>query len=201
MRRVVLASNNQHKLEEMKAILGDFGYEVMTMAEAGLVDYEIVEDGESFEENSMIKARTVLEELGEITIADDSGLMVDYLDGEPGIYSARYAGEDVSYADNNRRLLGVLEGVPFLERSAKFVSVITMLFPEGDEIVVRGEVGGNIALQESGDHGFGYDPLFYIPELKKTFAELDADEKNAISHRARALRKLKERLESRQSHV
>ena len=196
MTKVVLASNNQHRLVEMKQILDDFGYEIQTMSDAGLVDFEIVEDGKSFEENSMIKAKAVMDKLGMITIADDSGLMVDYLDGEPGIYSARYAGEDVSYEDNNKRLLSVLEGVPFLERTARFVSVITMLFPDGREIVVRGEVEGNIALQESGSHGFGYDPLFYLSDLKKTFAELDADEKNQISHRARALNKLKERLKN-----
>lgn len=197
MKKVILASNNSHKLEEMKLILGDFNYEVVTMEEAGLTDYEIVEDGKTFEENSLIKAKTVLEELGEVTIADDSGLVVDCLDGEPGVRSARYAGEKVSYLDNNKKLLGVLEGVPFLERKAKFVSVITMLFPSGDEIVVRGEIEGNIALNESGENGFGYDPLFYIPRLKKTFAELSSEEKNEISHRAVALKILKEKLKQR----
>ena len=189
MKKVILASNNSHKLKEMK--------QIVTMKEAGLVDFEIVEDGKTFEENSLIKAKAVLKELGEITIADDSGLMVEYLDGEPGIYSARYAGEMVSHEDNNKKLLGVLNGVPFLERKAKFVSVITMLFPSGDEIVVRGEVEGNIALTESGENGFGYDPLFYIPELKKTFAELSAKEKNKISHRSKALKMLKEKLDQR----
>lgn len=197
MKKVVLASNNQHKLEEMKIILSDFGYSVLTMTEAGLKDFEIIEDGSTFEENSMIKAKAVLAQLGEITIADDSGLMVDYLDGDPGIYSARYAGEEVSYADNNKKLLSVLEEVPFLERKAKFVSVITMLFPNGEEIVTRGEIEGNISLQESGENGFGYDPLFYIPELKKTFAELTLDQKNEMSHRARALKQLKEKLKNR----
>lgn len=197
MKKVVLASNNKHKLAEMKKILDGFGYEIHTMEEAGLIDFEIIEDGLTFEENSMIKAKTVIEKLGEITISDDSGLMVDYIDGEPGIYSARYAGEDVSYANNNKKLLSVLEGIPFLERKAKFVSVITMLFPNGEEIVVRGEIKGNIALQESGENGFGYDPLFYIIELKKTFAELTEDEKNEISHRARALKSLREKLEKR----
>ena len=197
MKKVILASNNNHKLKEMKKILSDFNYEVVTMEEAGLINYEIVEDGETFEENSLIKAKTILKELGEITIADDSGLMVEYLDGEPGVYSARYAGEEVSYEDNNKKLLGVLEGVSFLERKAKFVSVITMLFPSGDEIVVRGEIEGNIALTESGENGFGYDPLFYIPELKKTFAELSSEEKNEISHRARALKILKDKLNQR----
>ncbi|MCD6436321.1 MAG: XTP/dITP diphosphatase [Clostridiales bacterium] len=197
MKKVILASNNSHKLKEMKQILSNFNYEIVTMKEAGLVDFEIVEDGKTFEENSLIKAKAVLKELGEITIADDSGLMVEYLDGEPGIYSARYAGEMVSHEDNNKKLLGVLNGVPFLERKAKFVSVITMLFPSGDEIVVRGEVEGNIALTESGENGFGYDPLFYIPELKKTFAELSAKEKNKISHRSKALKMLKEKLDQR----
>lgn len=197
MKKVVLASNNQHKLEEMKIILSDFGYSVLSMSEAGLTDFEIIEDGSTFEENSMIKAKAVMAQLGEITIADDSGLMVDYLDGDPGIYSARYAGEDVSYADNNKKLLSVLEDVPFLERKARFVSVITMLFPSGEEIVTRGEIEGNISLQESGENGFGYDPLFYIPELKKTFAELTSDQKNEMSHRARALKQLKERLKTR----
>ena len=197
MKKVVLASNNQHKLEEMKIILSDLGYSVVSMSEAGLTDFEIIEDGSTFEENSTIKAKAVLAELGEITIADDSGLMVDYLDGDPGIYSARYAGEDVSYADNNKKLLSVLEGVPFLERKARFVSVITMLFPNGEEIVTRGEIEGNISLQESGENGFGYDPLFYIPELKKTFAELTSDQKNEMSHRARALKQLKEKLKTR----
>lgn len=197
MKKVVLASNNQHKLEEMKIILSDLGYSVLSMSEAGLTDFEIIEDGSTFEENSMIKAKAVMAQLGEITIADDSGLMVDYLDGDPGIYSARYAGEDVSYADNNKKLLSVLEDVPFLERKARFVSVITMLFPSGEEIVTRGEIEGNISLQESGENGFGYDPLFYIPELKKTFAELTSDQKNEMSHRARALKQLKERLKTR----
>ncbi|MCK5764320.1 MAG: XTP/dITP diphosphatase [Clostridiales bacterium] len=197
MKKVILASNNSHKLEEMKKILSDFNYEVVTMEEAGLINFEIVEDGKTFEENSLIKAKAVLEKLGEPTIADDSGLMVDYLDGEPGVYSARYAGKNVSYEDNNKKLLGVLEEVPFLERKAKFVSVITMLFPSGDEIVVRGEIKGNIALMESGENGFGYDPLFYISELKKTFAELSSEEKNEISHRAKALKILKEKLNQR----
>ncbi|MEA3422592.1 MAG: XTP/dITP diphosphatase [Bacillota bacterium] len=197
MKKVILASNNSHKLEEMKKILNDFNYEVVTMEEAGLIDFEIVEDGKTFEENSLIKAKAVLEKLGELTIADDSGLVVEYLDGEPGVYSARYAGENVSYEDNNKKLLRVLEEVPFLERKAKFVSVVTMLFPSGDEIVARGEVEGNITLTESGENGFGYDPLFYIPELKKTFAELSSEEKNEISHRARALKILKEKLNQR----
>ncbi|MBN2259408.1 MAG: XTP/dITP diphosphatase [Clostridiales bacterium] len=197
MRKVILASNNPHKLEEIKEILKDFNYELLTMSEAGLVDFDIVEDGSTFEENSLIKAKAVLSELGEITIADDSGLMVDYLDGEPGIFSARYAGENVSYEANNKKLLSVLDGVSFLDRKARFVSVITMLFPSGDEIVARGEIEGNIALTESGENGFGYDPIFYLPEFKKTFAELTSDEKNDVSHRARALKILKEKLQQR----
>jgi len=158
---------------------------------------EIIEDGTTFEENSYIKAKTVQEALGEITIADDSGLMVDVLDGDPGVFSARYASEDADYAMNNLKLLSSLEGTPFLERKARFVSVITMLFKSGEKIVCRGEMEGFIALQEAGENGFGYDPLFYLPVHKKTFAELDTEEKNRISHRAKALEALKEALSQR----
>ena len=197
MKKVILASNNKHKLKEIKEILRDFDYELITMEDAGLVNLEIVEDGQTFEENSYIKAKTILDKLSEITIADDSGLMVEFLDGEPGVYSARYAGDEVSYEDNNKKLINVMSEVPFIERNAKFVSVITMMFPSGEKIVARGEVHGYIALKEAGADGFGYDPLFYIPELKKTFAELSLEEKNEISHRAVALKLLKEKLKNK----
>lgn len=197
MKKVILASNNKHKLKEIQEILKDFDYELITMEEAGLVNFEIIEDGETFEENSYIKAKTVLDKLGEITISDDSGLMVEFLDGDPGVYSARYAGDKVSYEDNIKKLITVMSEVPFIERKAKFVSVITMMFPSGEKIVARGEIQGNIALKESGDGGFGYDPLFYIPEHKKTFAELTPKEKNEISHRAVALKLLKEKLKNK----
>ncbi len=196
MEKVVLASNNPHKLNEIKEILKDFGYSLHTAWDMGFTE-EVEENGATFEENSLIKAKTVQEALGEITIADDSGLMVEALGGDPGVRSARYAAETADYAMNNRKLLSSLEGVPFNERRARFVSVITMLFPSGEKIVCRGEIEGFIALQEAGDKGFGYDPLFYLPVHKKTFAELDAEEKNRISHRAKALQALKEALSHR----
>lgn len=195
MKKAILASGNKHKLEEIQAILKDFDYELITMHDAGLVDFEIVEDGETFEANSLIKAEAVMEKLGEITIADDSGLEVDYLNGAPGVYSARYSGEHGDDKANNVKLIKALEGVSDDERGAKFVAVITMLFPDGKTIVCRGEVKGQIGHEEIGTSGFGYDPLFYIPEKDKTYAELSSSEKNALSHRANALVKLKNELE------
>ncbi len=194
--KVILASGNKHKLEEIQEILKDFQYELVTMHDAGLVDYEIIEDGDTFEANSLIKAEAVLKELGLPTIADDSGLEVDALDGAPGVYSARYSGEHADYKANNVKLLKALQGVADDKRTARFVTVLTMLFPNGDQIVVRGEVEGVIGHEEVGDNGFGYDPLFIVPEHKKTFAQLASNEKNAISHRANALRKLQVELKA-----
>lgn len=194
MNRMILASGNAHKLEEIMEITKEFGIELVSMSDAGLVDFDIEENGDTFEENSMIKAKAVVDKLSEATIADDSGLMVDYLDGAPGIYSARYSGEDKNYDANNKKLLKELAGVPQEKRTARFVSVITLLTPEGRSLVVRGEIEGVISEGESGSNGFGYDPLFYIPSKGKTFAELTSDEKNEISHRANALIKLKEEL-------
>lgn len=196
MKKMILASSNIHKLEEIMEITKEFGVELITMSDAGLVDFEIEENGDTFEENSMIKAKAVVEELGEDAIADDSGLMVDYLGGDPGIYSARYSGEDKNYDANNKKLLKELSGVPMEKRTAKFVSVITLLTTDGRSLVVRGEIEGLISEDESGANGFGYDPLFYIPSKGKTFAELTSDEKNQISHRANALIKLKEELKN-----
>lgn len=191
MNRMILASGNAHKLEEIMEITKEFGIELVSMSDAGLVDFDIEENGDTFEENSMIKAKAVVDELGEATVADDSGLMVDYLDGAPGIYSARYSGEDKNYDANNKKLLKELAGVPMEKRTARFVSVITLLTPEGRSLVVRGEIEGVISESETGGNGFGYDPLFYIPSKGKTFAELTSQEKNEISHRANALIKLK----------
>ncbi|MGB3366792.1 MAG: XTP/dITP diphosphatase [Acidaminobacteraceae bacterium] len=194
MNRMILASGNAHKLEEIMEITKEFGIELVSMSDAGLVDFDIEENGDTFEENSMIKAKAVVDKLGEATIADDSGLMVDYLDGAPGIYSARYSGEDKNYDANNKKLLKELSGVPMEKRTARFVSVITLLTPEGRSLVVRGEIEGVISEGEIGGNGFGYDPLFYIPSKGKTFAELNSNEKNEISHRANALIKLKSEL-------
>ena len=159
--KAVLASGNKHKLEEISEILKDFEYELVTMNDAGLVDFEIIEDGDTFEANSLIKAEAVMKELGVTTLADDSGLEVDYLNGAPGVYSARYAGENVTYKDNNKKLIQEMAGVPTEQRGARFVTVITMLFENGDKLVARGEVEGRIIEEEKGGEGFGYDPLFF----------------------------------------
>jgi len=195
MQKVILASGNKHKLEEIQEILKDYRLELETMHDAGLVDFEIIEDGDTFEANSLIKAQAVMDQLGIDTIADDSGLEVDALGGAPGVYSARYAGENADYIANNVKLLKELSDVPEEKRTARFVTVLTMLFKNGDIIVVRGEVEGVIGYEAKGTNGFGYDPLFIVPELGKTFAQLESDEKNALSHRANALKLLKVELD------
>lgn len=192
--KLVLASNNAHKVEEIRAILSQVGYDVVSMKDIGLGDLDIIEDGESFYENAKIKAKTLLERLNVVVLADDSGLEVDALGGAPGVYSARYAGEPKSDAKNNEKLLSALADVLGDKRGARFVTELVMLYPTGEEIHVRGTVEGLIAHRPSGDNGFGYDPLFYVPDLDKTFAELSAEEKNKNSHRARALEALLERL-------
>ncbi len=199
--KLVLASNNAHKLEELRAILQTLGMEVISQREAG-VFVEPVEDGTSFEENSYIKAKTVLDACGYATIADDSGLMVDCLNGEPGIHSARYGGESCK-TDRERLeyLLSRMEQVPEEKRNAKFVSVITMLTPEGKKIVARGECPGRILKTPQGENGFGYDPVFFVPETGCTFAQLSAQQKNAISHRARALKAFAEQIRKEQKNV
>lgn len=199
--KLVLASNNAHKLEELRAILQTLGMEVISQREAG-VFIEPVEDGTSFEENSYIKAKTILDACGYATIADDSGLMVDCLNGEPGIHSARYGGEKCK-TDRERLeyLLSRMEQVPEEKRSAKFVSVITMLTPDGKKIVARGERPGRILKTPQGENGFGYDPVFFVPEAGCTFAQLSAQQKNAISHRARALKAFAEQIRKEQEYV
>lgn len=198
MKELILASSNQHKIEEIFAILKDFNYKIVSMAEAGLGHLDIVEDGDTFEANSLIKAKAIYEATGKPSIGDDSGLMVDALNGEPGVYSARYSGV-VPKSDkaNNDKLLNALNGKAPEERSAKFVTVITLMFSPEDILVARGEVHGQIGFEPKGENGFGYDPLFVVPELGKTFAELTSEEKNARSHRANALNVLKEMLKER----
>lgn len=191
MKKIVLASSNQHKLKEIQSILADFDFVLETMAEAGYGDQEIVEDGDTFEANSLIKAKAVFDKLGVASLADDSGLMVDYLNGAPGVYSARYAGEPTSNVKNNDKLLEAMAGVPDALRTARFVTVLTLMFENGDTLVARGEVVGIIGHALKGENGFGYDPLFIVPENGKTFAELSDSEKNTISHRANALKVLK----------
>ena len=196
MKKCVLASGNKHKLKEIKEIMQEFNIELTTMADEGLGDLEIVEDGDTFEKNSYIKAKEVMDRLNVATIADDSGLMVDYLDGRPGVYSARYAGKDATYLDNNKKLIKELKGVSKEKRGAKFVTVITLLTPEGEKIVARGEILGKIGFEPKGKKGFGYDPLFIVKGKNKTFAQMDSKEKNKISHRAKALEALKVKLKN-----
>lgn len=195
MAYIVAASKNKHKIEEIEAITKKFGMEVIARDKAGVPDdLEIEEDGETFEENSLKKAKGILEACGQPTIADDSGLMVDYLGGAPGVYSARFAGEDGNDEKNNEKLLFLLQDVPAAEKTAKFVSVITLAFPDGKTIVARGECPGRIIDTATGENGFGYDPLFVPNGYDKTFAQLTSEEKNSISHRAVALKELERQL-------
>ena len=190
--KVILASQNQHKLVELSAILSQLGFEIALESEYGL-HVDVDETGTTFEENSLLKAEAVMKASGMPVLADDSGLMVDALDGAPGVYSARY-GHKSSDAERIAYLLENLKDVPAEKRTAKFVCVITCLWPDGRRIVARGECPGQILFAPKGTGGFGYDPVFYLPELEKTYAELASEEKNAISHRGNALKILKEEL-------
>ena len=190
--KVILASQNQHKLVELSAILSQLGFEIALESEYGL-HVDVDETGTTFEENSLLKAEAVMKASGMPVLADDSGLMVDALDGAPGVYSARY-GHKSSDAERIAYLLEKLKDVPAERRTAKFVCVITCLWPDGRRIVARGECPGQILFAPKGTGGFGYDPVFYLPELEKTYAELAPEEKNAISHRGNALKILKEEL-------
>lgn len=194
---IVMASHNQHKIKEIEAITKKFGMPVISRDEAGVPPVEIIEDGETFEENSFKKANEIMKLCGRITLADDSGLEVDYLDGAPGVYSARFAGEDGNDAKNNGKLLKLLDGAAPEARTARFVSVITMVYPDGTVLTARGECPGRILEAPAGENGFGYDPLFVPDGCDVTFAQLGAEEKNRISHRAKALEKLEHLLQER----
>ena len=194
MKRMIFATGNENKMKEIREVLGALPLEILSMKEAG-VSADIVEDGKTFEENALIKARAICKLAGEMVLADDSGLEIDYLNKEPGIYSARYMGEDTSYHIKNKSLIDRLEGVPDEKRTARFVCAIAAVFPDGKELVVRGTVEGIIGYEEKGENGFGYDPIFYLPERGCTTAELPPEEKNSISHRGNALRLMKELLE------
>lgn len=194
MDRIVFATGNQGKMREIREILGDLGLEVCSMKEAG-ISINIEENGETYEENAMIKARAVAAQAQEdLVMADDSGLEVDYLGGEPGIYSARYLGEDTSYRIKNADLIKRLDGVPDEKRTARFVCAIAAVLPDGRELTARAVIEGRIGYEERGEGGFGYDPIFYVPELGKSTAELTEEEKNLVSHRGKALRLMKEEL-------
>ena len=208
MNTIVAATRNKHKITEIGAITGKFGMEIISRDEAGVPPVEIPETGKTFEENSYIKASEIMKLCGRITVADDSGLVVDCLDGAPGVYSARFAGfeglwpaegeegADTEDTDNNAKLIRLIREVPYEERTARFVSVITMVYPDGRVIVARGTVEGHLLLEARGGGGFGYDPLFVPEGYDKTFGELGPDVKNAISHRARALAELHRKLEN-----
>lgn len=183
--KVILASKNPHKLTELSAILSQHGFEIALESEYGL-DIDVDETGTTFEENSLLKAEAVMKASGLPVLADDSGLMVDALNGAPGVYSARY-GHKSSDGERTAFLLENMKDVPDGKRTAKFVCVITCLWPDGRKIVARGECPGVITREVHGKNGFGYDPVFYLPELGMTYAELPSEQKNAISHRARAL--------------
>jgi len=193
VREIVVATNNRHKVEEISAILQGMPVRLIPLS-----DYpdapELIEEGATYAENAIHKALTVARFTGKWALGDDTGLEVDALDGQPGLYSARFAGEGVTFADNKRKLLQLMESVPTEKRTAVFRTVLALVSPSGKSHVVEGLLRGRITDHEQGTGGFGYDTLFYLPEWGKTYAELTADEKNRISHRARAVQKLKERL-------
>lgn len=200
MRKIIFATGNQGKMREIRKILENLKIEgeetkILSMKEAG-IDTEIIEDGASFAENAVIKAKAVAREAkNAIVLADDSGLQIDHLNGEPGIYSARYLGEDTPYSVKNADLIRRLDGVREEERTARFVCAIAAVMPDGSVFTETGTIEGRIGYEEKGRGGFGYDPIFYVPEYGKTTAQLSEDEKNAISHRGKALRAIRKRLE------
>ncbi len=194
---VVIATNNAHKLEEIGAILEDFDYNIHSLKDVNLDGIEIVEDGKTFEHNALIKARTIAKMTNMISISDDSGLEVDAIGKKPGVYSARFAGESATDAENREKLLKVMKNVPASQRGARFVSAIAVVFPDGKEFVVRGTCEGSIGFEEKGENGFGYDNLFIVNKYNKTFAEMPSTIKNAISHRANALEIMKKEFSKR----
>ena len=199
--KIIFATGNKNKMTEIRQILRDLGMEILSMKEAG-VDIDIVEDGKSFEENAMIKASAIAElpevrAMDAIVLADDSGLEIDYLNKEPGIYSARYMGEDTSYDIKNQALIDRLEGVPDEKRTARFVCAIAAALPDGSTEVVRGTMEGRIGYEITGENGFGYDPIFYLPQFGCSSAELEPEKKNELSHRGEGLRKMRKVLEEK----
>lgn len=192
--KIVFATSNEGKMREIREILKSLGTEILSIKEAG-VHVDIVEDGDTFEANAVIKAKAVWEKTGGIVLADDSGLEIDWLNGEPGVYSARYMGENTSYEIKNWNLIHRLAGVPEEKRTARFACVIAAVLPDGKVLTTRGTMEGHIAYEPAGEGGFGYDPILMLPEYGKTSAEITMEEKNEISHRGKALRAMKECLE------
>lgn len=192
MKQIILATKNKNKLVEVKAVLGN-DYEVLSMEDIG-IDVDVEENGTTFEENATIKAEAICKICGKPVMADDSGLEIDYLDKKPGVLSARFLGHDTSYDIKNAKILEMLEDVPEEKRTARFVCSIAVAFPDRDTVVVRDTIEGIIGYESAGENGFGYDPIFYVPELKKTTAQLSMEEKNKISHRGKALVKMANKL-------
>lgn len=195
MKRVIFASSNEGKMREIREIMKDMDIELLSLKEAGL-NPDIEENGSTFEENALIKARQVMELTGEIVMADDSGIEVDYLDKAPGVYSARFLGEDTPYSIKNQYIIDKLANAKEEERSARFVCVIACAFPDGRTLTAEGKIEGCIAKEIRGSNGFGYDPIFYVPEYNCTTAEMEPELKNKISHRAGALQSMKLKLKS-----
>ena len=196
--KIIFATGNQNKMCEIREIYQDQDYEILSMKEAG-IELDIVEDGTTFEENALIKAKAVAQCCDAVVLADDSGLEIDYLNKEPGVYSARYMGEDTSYEIKNANLIQRLEGVPKEQRTARFVCAVAAVFPDGTNKVVRGTIEGYIGYEPQGEHGFGYDPIFYVDAYGCSTASLEPEEKNRISHRGNALRMMKDELKKHEN--
>lgn len=191
--KIIFATKNQGKLKEIKQIMQDTNFEIISMCEAG-INIEIEETGTTFEENSIIKATAVMKESGLPALADDSGLEIDYLDKAPGVYSSRYMGEDTPYDIKNNRILELLKDVSKDQRTARFVSVIAAVFPDNTTITTKGTIEGIIGYKQAGENGFGYDPIFFVPEYNMTTAQMSIEQKNEISHRGKALKLMKNKL-------
>lgn len=193
MNKIIFATTNEDKMKEIKMILGDLDLPILSLKDAG-IKIDIVEDGKTFEENALIKAREIMKVTGEIVLADDSGLEVDYINKEPGIYSARYMGEDTPYSIKNQSIIDRLKDAKGDERSARFVCAIAAVLPDGKEYTTRATIEGLIGYEEKGTNGFGYDPLMYVPEYGMTTGEMTPEDKNKISHRGKALREMRSKL-------
>ncbi len=193
MTKIIFATGNQDKMREIREIMADMDVEIQSMKEAG-IQADIVEDGETFEDNARIKAQAIANDTDAIVLADDSGLEIDYLNKEPGVYSARYMGEDTSYTIKNQALLDRLSGVPKEKRTARFVCAIAAVLPDKEVLVTRQTMEGYIGNEPEGENGFGYDPIFYLDEFGCSSAALTREQKNAISHRGKALRAMRDLL-------
>ena len=189
-KQIIFATGNKDKMREIREIMADVDVEVISMKEAG-ISVDVEENGETFEENSLIKAKAIAEHTDAIVLADDSGLEIDYLDKAPGVYSARFMGEDTSYDIKNQALIDKLEGVPKEERTARFVCAIGAVLPNKETLVIRETMEGYIGYEAEGENGFGYDPIFYVPEYGCTTAQMDPEKKNELSHRGYALRAMR----------